>query len=92
MANPVVWGRWRMRIVFKMAGNEGAAIEENICKKKGKKGKKDTNIPWKWDETKTERVLEVFKAYNRQKLGEGLEWVSDKVVLLEHTRSALGEQ
>ena len=49
-----------------MADNEGG--EENIDKKKGKKGKKDTNIRWKWDDTKTERILEIFKAYKRQKL------------------------
>ena len=76
-----------MRIVFKMADNEGG--EENIDKKKGKK---DTNIRWKWDDTKTERILEIFKAYKRQKLAEGLEWDSDKVVLFEHARRVLGEQ
>ena len=81
-----------MRIVFKMAENAEAASEENICKKTGTKSKKDTNMRWKWDNTKTERILEVFKAYKRQKLGEGVEWDSDKVVLFEHGRSALAEQ
>ena len=81
-----------MHIVFKMAENAEAASEENICKKTGTKSKKDTNVRWKWDNTKTERILEVFKAYKRQKLGEGVEWDSDKVVLFEHARSALAEQ
>jgi len=63
--------------------------EENTDKIRGKR---DTNICWKWDDTKTERILEISKAYKRQKLGEGLEWDSDKVVLLEHARSVLGEQ
>ena len=76
-----------MHIVFKMADGE-----ENSHKIRGKKGKKDTNIPWKWDDTKTERILEIFKAYKKQKLGEGVEWDSDKLVLFEHARSVLGEQ
>ena len=37
-----------MRIVFKMADGE-----ENTDKIRGKKGKKHTNIRWKWDDTKT---------------------------------------
>ena len=62
-------------ITFKMADSE-----ENTDKIRGKK---DTNICWKWDDTKTVRILEISKAYKRQKLGEGLEWDSDKVVLFE---------
>ena len=57
-----------------------ADSEENTDKIRGKK---DTNICWKWDDTKTVRILEISKAYKRQKLGEGLEWDSDKVVLFE---------
>ena len=37
-----------MRIVFKMADGEA-----NTDKIRGKKGKKDTNSRWKWDDTKT---------------------------------------
>ena len=37
-----------MRIVFKIADGE-----ENTDKIRGKKSKKDTNIRWKWDDTKT---------------------------------------
>ena len=38
------------------------------------------------------RLLDVFISYKRQKLGEEVEWDSDKVVLFEHLRSALAEQ
>ena len=34
--------------------------EENTDKIRGKK---DTNICWKWDDTKTVRILEISKAY-----------------------------
>ena len=47
---------------------------------------------WKWNKTRTEKLLDVVIAYKRQKLGEGVEWDSDKVVLFEHVRSALAEQ
>ena len=43
-----------MRIVFKMADGE-----ENTDKIRGKKGKKDTNIRWKWDDTKTLARLQI---------------------------------
>ena len=38
------------------------------------------------------KLLDVFISYKRQKLGEEVEWDSDKVVLFEHLRSALAEQ
>ena len=47
-----------MCIVFKVADGE-----ENTDKIRGKRGKKDTNIRWKWGDMKTERVLEIFKGY-----------------------------
>lgn len=33
-----------------------------------------------------------IKAYKRQKLVEGIEWDSDKIILLEHVRKNLGEK
>ena len=48
-----------MRIFFKMADM---------------KVKKGSVCRWKWDATKTEKLLGVFISYKRQKLGEGGEW------------------
>ena len=48
------------------------------------KVKKDSVCRWKWEGTKTEKLLDVFISYKRQTLGEGVdsEWDSYKVVLL----------
>ena len=56
------------------------------------KSKKPLNDRWKWTEEKTDMFLVHVKAYKRQKLGEGIEWDSDKIVLLEHVRKNLGEK
>ena len=47
---------------------------------------------WTWNEEKTDAFLFAVKNYKRQKLGEGFEWDSDKVVLLEYVRKKLGER
>ena len=47
---------------------------------------------WKWTEEKTDMFWLHIKAYERQKLVEGIEWDSDKIVLLEHVRKNLGEK
>ena len=53
-----------MRIVVKMS----ETLEDgSVSIKKRKKDKKER---WKWDEQKSERFLEVFKSFKRQKLGE----------------------
>ena len=41
---------------------------------------------WTWDEEKTDAILMELKNYIRQKLGEGFEWDSDKVAMLESVR------
>ena len=56
------------------------------------KVKKDSVCRWKRDATKAEKLLDVFISYKRQKLGGGVEWDSDKVVLFKHVRSALAEK
>jgi len=47
---------------------------------------------WTWDEEKTDAFLMELKNYKRQKLGEGFEWDSDKVAMLESVRKNLGER
>ena len=46
---------------------------------------------WSWDDEKTDTFLLAVRNYKRQKLGEGIEWDSDKVLLWEHIRKSLGE-
>lgn len=45
---------------------------------------------WTWDEEKTDAFLLATRNYKRQKLGEGIEWDSDKVLMWEHIRKSLG--
>ena len=45
-----------------------------------------------WDERKTDAFLVELKNYKRQKLGEEVEWDSDKVALLESVRKNLGDR
>ena len=47
---------------------------------------------WTWDEEKTDAFLMELKNYKRQRLGEGFEWDSDKVAMLESVRKNLGER
>ena len=47
---------------------------------------------WTWDDEKTDAFLPAVRNYKRQKLGEGIEWDSDKVLLWEHIRKSLGEK
>ena len=47
---------------------------------------------WTWDQEKTDAFLVELKNYKRQKLGEGFEWDSDKVAMLESVRKNLGER
>ena len=46
---------------------------------------------WSWDDEKTDAFLLAVRNYKHQKLGEGIEWNSDKVLLWEHIRKSLGE-
>ena len=48
-----------MRIFFKIADMK--VMKDSVCR-------------WKWDATKTEKLLDVFISYKRQKCGEGVEW------------------
>ena len=48
--------------------------------------------PWTWDEEKTDAFLLAVRNYKRQKLGEGVEWDSDKVVFLEQMQKSVGER
>ena len=57
-------------------------------KEKDKVVKKDR---WMWSEEKTEAFLQQVSACKRQKLGEGIEWDTDKVVLFEHVRGNLAQ-
>ena len=45
-----------------------------------------------WDERKTDTFLVELKNYKRQKLGEGVDWDSDKVALLESVRKNPGDR
>ena len=45
-----------------------------------------------WDERKTDAFLVELKNYKRQKLGEGVEWDSDDIVLLDSMRKNLGDR
>ena len=45
-----------------------------------------------WDERKTDDFLVELQNYKRQKLGEGVEWDSGKVALLESVRKNLGDR
>ena len=47
---------------------------------------------WTWDDGKTDAFLLAVRNYKCQKLGEGIEWDSDKVLLWEHIRMSLGEK
>ena len=47
---------------------------------------------WTRDEEKTDAFLMELKNYKRQRLGEGFEWDSDKVAMLESVRKNLGER
>ena len=42
------------------------------------------NQPWKWDDKRTKRFSAYLKDFERQKLGEGMEWGYNKVPMLEH--------
>lgn len=47
---------------------------------------------WTWDNEKTDAFLLAVQNYKHQKLGKGIKWDSDKVLLLEYIRKSLGEK
>ena len=47
---------------------------------------------WTGDEEKADAFLMELKNYKRQRLGEGFEWDSDKVAMLESVRKNLSER
>lgn len=47
---------------------------------------------WTWDDEKTDAFFLAVRNYKRQKLGEGIEWDSDKVLFWEHIQKSLGEK
>ena len=66
-------------------------IDEKMAAKSARASKSSKNSQsnierWKWNDEKTERFLTEVKAFKRQKLGEGIEWDSDKVVMREQIR------
>ena len=59
-------------------------IDEKMSAKSARASKSSKNSQsnierWKWNDEKTERFLTEVKAFKRQKLGECIEWDSDKV-------------
>ena len=59
-------------------------LDEKMSAKSARASKSSKNSQsnierWKWNDEKTERLLTEVKAFKRQKLGECIEWDSDKV-------------
>ena len=63
-----------------------------MAAKKTNKNPQSKAERWKWNDEKSEYFLDALKAFKRQKLGEGLEWDSDKVVLFENIRVTLAAE
>ena len=65
--------------------------KENVQNDNGKESKAKTER-WTWSDEKTEMFFLKMKAFKVQKLGEGIEWNSDKVAMVEHVRRKLAEK